>query len=195
MERVTPRWEWRAFGSDFGEAEDRFEALPVEAVQESDETYLISVASDETVKIRAGLMDIKRLVETSEAGLEQWRPVMKQGFPIPLEQARRVCAELHVDWPGSEGDELTLEELLEDLSDSPCGVRSIAVHKRRQRYTINGCIAEMTDVTADGRVVRTVAIESEDADRVVAAVEKMTLSAYPNVSYPRWLKSTFGMDG
>jgi exopolyphosphatase/guanosine-5'-triphosphate,3'-diphosphate pyrophosphatase len=170
MGEVVPRWEWRAFGTDFGEADAKFAALDVEAVQESDETYFISPTSDETVKIRAGLMDIKKLVKTSDAGLEQWRPVMKQGFPIPLEQARRVCAELHVDSPASEQDALSLEEFLEGLSAGACGVRSIPVHKRRQRYTIGGCTLELTDVTADGKRVRTVAIESEDAERVVSAV-------------------------
>ena len=195
MEQVTPRWEWRTFGSDFGEADAKFAALEVEAVQESDETYFISPTSDETVKIRAGLMDIKKLVETSDAGLERWRPVLKQGFPIPLEQARRVCAELHVDPPAAGQDELSLEELLEGLSSSACGVRSVRVHKRRQRYTIDGCISELTDVTADGMHVRTVAIESEAADQVVSAVETMGLTAYPNISYPRWLKSAFGMGG
>ena len=193
MSEIVPRWEWRAFGTDFGEAEARFANLGVEAVQESDETYLLSPASDETVKIRAELMDIKKLVETNDAGLEQWRPVMKQGFPIPLVDVAKVCAELKVTPPEPGRDALSLDELLALLEMPERGIRAVAVHKRRVRYTINGCTSEVTDVIADGKRVRTVAIESEDADRVVSAVEKMGLSAYPNVSYPRWLKSAFGM--
>ena len=37
------------------------------------------------------------------------------------------------------------------------------VHKRRVRYKVDGCTSEVTDVTADGRPSRTIAIESEDA--------------------------------
>ena len=55
------RWEWRAFGESFGDAEDRLGAHPVERVDESDEVYLLSCASDASVKVRAGLMDVKLL--------------------------------------------------------------------------------------------------------------------------------------
>ncbi len=193
MGQIVPRWEWRTFGADFGAADAKFAALEVEAVQESDETYLLSPVTNATVKIRAALMDIKTLVETNEAGLEQWRPVMKEAFPIPSAEVRKVCAELGVTPPTSGRDALSLDELLAELEAPERGVRAVHVHKRRLRYTINGCTSEMTEVVADGKHVRTVAIESEDADHVLAAVEEMGLSGLPNVSYPRWLKAAFGM--
>ena len=51
------------------------------------------------------------------------------------------------------------------------GVRAVAVHKRRLHYTFNGCMVEVTDVVAEGQTVRTLAIETTDAARVIAAVE------------------------
>ena len=51
MTAITPRWEWRTFGSRFGPAEAVFEALTPSAVQESDELYLLSGAGD-NVKVR-----------------------------------------------------------------------------------------------------------------------------------------------
>jgi exopolyphosphatase/guanosine-5'-triphosphate,3'-diphosphate pyrophosphatase len=72
-------------------------------------------------------------------------------------------------------------------------VRAIAVHKRRVRYTIDGCTSEVTEVVADGRPVRTVAIESDDAGRVLGAVRAMGLAGFENISYPRGLKSLVGM--
>jgi len=63
----------------------------------------------------------------------------------------------------------------------------VNVHKRRVRYTVGGCTAEVSDVVADGRPTRTVAIESEDADAVIAAVRSVGLGGFVNTSYPRGL--------
>src|SRR5262245_52061821 len=67
MSTIVPRWEWRAFARWFGPAEDAFAALPASDPIESEELYLLSRDGD-TVKIRGGLLDIKRLRETDEAG-------------------------------------------------------------------------------------------------------------------------------
>ena len=49
---------------------------------ESEETYIVSKATDKcNAKIRAALMDIKVLV-AEDRGLEQWKPVLKAGFPL-----------------------------------------------------------------------------------------------------------------
>ena len=48
-------------------------------------------------------------------------------------------------------------------------------------------MAELSDVTADGRPTRTIAIESEDPAAVVAAVRSVGLGGYVNTSYPRGL--------
>jgi exopolyphosphatase/guanosine-5'-triphosphate,3'-diphosphate pyrophosphatase len=191
MHAIIPRWEWRTFGTTFGAADERFGALSAEKVQESDETYLLSPANDANVKIRDALMDLKTLVEVGPTGLEQWRPMMKATFPLSRVVLQDVCAALGVAFPSTAGDAVTLEQLGSLLADR--GVRAIAVHKRRVRYTIDGCASELTEVVADGRPVRTVAIESEDADRVLGAVRAMGLAGFDNVSYPRGLKSLVGM--
>ena len=51
---IVPRWEWRTFGEDFGDAERRLAALPPSASEESDELYLLSLESDASVKVRDG---------------------------------------------------------------------------------------------------------------------------------------------
>ena len=55
------------------------------------------------------------------------------------------------------------------------------------RYVIGGCTSELSDVTAGGREIQTVAIESEDAAAVIAAVRSIGLGDYVNTSYPRGL--------
>lgn len=194
MDTIIPRWEWRTFGTAFGAADAKLAALATEKVQESDEIYLLSPVTDANVKIRAELMDLKTLEQTSQAGLEQWRPVMKGAFPLPLADVSTVCAALGVPPPAGR-DAFTLDQLLAELGATSRGVRAVAVHKRRLRYTINGCMSEMTEVVADGTPVRTVAIESEDAGRVVEAVHAMGLAGLPNISYPRGLKAVVGMKG
>ncbi|MFL5506013.1 MAG: hypothetical protein ACJ8AU_03965 [Gemmatimonadales bacterium] len=188
---MIPRWEWRTFGAGFGIADERFAARTPEKVQESDETYLLSPVNDANVKIRDDLLDLKSLVEVGPTGLEQWRPVMKATFPLSTDVVHELCAALGVAMlPVTEGS-MSLARLRMALAEH--GVRAVAVHKRRVRYTIDGCTAEMTEVTADGKPVRSVAIESEDAERVLGAVRAMGLDGFENISYPRALKALVGM--
>jgi len=192
MEPIIPRWEWRTFGTGFGEADRRFDALQPGRAQESDETYLLSPHTDANVKVRDRLMDLKTLEQVNADGLEQWRPVMKAEFPLPAAEVTKVCAALGVASITGR-DAYTLEQLQAELAPAPRGVRVVQVHKRRRRYTISGCTAEMTDVVADGKPIRTVAIELEDPVRVLAAVREMSLDRFQNISYPRGLKRLLGL--
>jgi exopolyphosphatase/guanosine-5'-triphosphate,3'-diphosphate pyrophosphatase len=195
VDTIVPRWEWRTFGAEFGAADDTFAALEPELVQESDETYLLSPGADAAVKIRAGLMDIKVLEEVSSDGLEQWRPAMKETFPLPRGEADKVCAALGVSASSLAGwAPFTLDEFLAVLAAPERGVCAVAVHKRRLHYTVNECMSEVTDVVADGRKVRTLAIEATDAERVIATVRDLGLVSRENTSYPRWLKASVGME-
>jgi exopolyphosphatase/guanosine-5'-triphosphate,3'-diphosphate pyrophosphatase len=63
----------------------------------------------------------------------------------------------------------------------------VKVHKRRTRYTVGGCMAELSEVAADGKSSRTIAVESEDAAGVLRAVRELGLGSYINTSYPRGL--------
>jgi exopolyphosphatase/guanosine-5'-triphosphate,3'-diphosphate pyrophosphatase len=192
MEAIIPRWEWRTFGASFGEADRRLGALEAGPVQESDEVYLLSPETDANVKIRDRLMDIKTLEQVNAEGLEQWRPVMKGEFPLPAAEVARVCAALGVA-PVTGLNAYTLEQLQAELTRATRRVRVVQVHKRRQHYVISGCSAEMTDVVADGKSIRTVAIELEDPARVLAAVREMKLDQFENISYPRGLKRLLGL--
>jgi exopolyphosphatase/guanosine-5'-triphosphate,3'-diphosphate pyrophosphatase len=185
MATIIPRWEWRTFGTRFGAAEAAFAALTPGAVQESDELYLLSGEGD-NVKVRDDLMDIKVFRETSGAGLERWEPVMKAGFPLPAADVRRVLESLRLAVPTLARESYTLDQFVDELA-RPAGVRPVAVHKRRVRYTVGGCTSEVSDVLVDGNPIRTIAIESEDAAAVVAAVRSVGLGDYLNTSYPKGL--------
>jgi exopolyphosphatase / guanosine-5'-triphosphate,3'-diphosphate pyrophosphatase len=186
MPEIVPRWEWRAFGTHFGWAEKHFAALTAREVKESDELYFLSADGD-TVKVRDGLMDIKVLKEVNADGLEQWTPIMKAAFPLPADDAAKVFEALRLDTPALARDAYTLDQFVDDLASPGSGVRVVQVHKRRARYTVGGCMAELTDVVANGQPARTIAIESEDQAAVIAAVRDLGLGDYLNMSYPRGL--------
>jgi exopolyphosphatase/guanosine-5'-triphosphate,3'-diphosphate pyrophosphatase len=177
------RWEWRTFGDGLGEAETRLRALTPERVEESDETYLLSAAVDHAVKVRDGLMDIKHLEQVNRDGLELWRPVMKSPLPISPADARAVLAALGVEAPP-----LGLASYdVAALTAAGGAVTLAPVHKSRRHYTFHGCMAELTDLRTAGGSTRTIAIEAEDAERVIAAVRELGLDSRPNVSVPRAL--------
>ena len=186
MPEITPRWEWRSFGRRFGEAEGRLAQLKPGGVQESDEIYLLSAAGA-NVKIRDALMDIKVLREVNADGLEQWTPVMKAGFPLPTGEAAKVLEALGLPLPTPLRASYAQDEFLGQFAAPPGAVRAVQVHKRRTRYTVGGCMAELSEVVADGHATRTLAVESEDAAAVLRAVGELGLGGYVNTSYPRGL--------
>jgi exopolyphosphatase/guanosine-5'-triphosphate,3'-diphosphate pyrophosphatase len=186
MTEITPRWEWRSFGQRFGEAEARVAALTPEAVQESDEIYLLSGAGD-NVKVRADLMDIKVLREVNADGLERWTPVMKAGFPLPAAEVAKVFESLQLPVPALTRASYTLDAFIEAFAQPGGAIRRVDVHKRRVRYTIGGCTGELSEVVANGKPTRTIAVESMDAAAVIRAVRELGLGGYTNTSYPRGL--------
>lgn len=187
---IVPRWEWRGFDRRFTVAEPLFAALDTTGVQESDELYLLSESERANVKVRSGLMDIKVLEEVDGFGLQRWRPVMKASLPLTRGDVSRVFAALEVPEPELERETYTLQEFLDELAQ---GIRPVSVHKHRVRHVVGGCTAEVTDVVADGAAVRTIAVESPDADAVADAVRAMGLDGYVNTSYSRGL--TAAIDG
>jgi exopolyphosphatase/guanosine-5'-triphosphate,3'-diphosphate pyrophosphatase len=188
MAKIVPRWEWRTFGSQFGIAETRFAELTPGAVQESDELYLLG-GSGAIVKVRDELMDIKVLREVSADGLERWEPIMKQPFPLKAADAAKVFESVGLAAPQLARDAYTLDQLIGEAV-APSGLlHPVRVHKRRVRYTVGGCTSELSEVRADGRATRTIAIEAEDAAAVVSAVASVGLRGYFNTNYAQGLKA------
>jgi exopolyphosphatase / guanosine-5'-triphosphate,3'-diphosphate pyrophosphatase len=179
------RWEWRTFGEQFGGAEERLGSMEPERVAESDETYLLSAESVDAVKVRDDLLDLKHLDQVNDDGLELWKPVMKSPLPISTADARAVLDALRISASlGSATYDLA------DLARTAGGALRIApVHKKRRHFTIARCMAELTDLRTSDRSTRTIAIESEDPARVMAAVRDLGLDSRPNVNVPRGLRS------
>jgi exopolyphosphatase/guanosine-5'-triphosphate,3'-diphosphate pyrophosphatase len=183
---IIPRWEWRVFGTGFGAAEDALAASTPGPVEETDELYLLSAAGG-NVKVRYDLMDIKLLREVDADGLERWEPVLKAEFPLPAVEVVRVFDALGVPVPPMTRDAYTLDQLLAELVEPTHAVWVVRVHKRRRRYAFANCMAEVAELEVDGRVARTIAVESEDPSAVRAAVRSLGLDSQVNTGYPRGL--------
>jgi len=183
---IVPRWEWRSFGERFGAAEDVLTAQAPERVHDTDELYLLSTASDASVKVRDALMDVKRLEEVNADGLEQWRPVMKAAFPLRSDDVAFVLDTLHAPPAAERRPEYGLDDL--------AGLALTAkVHKRRAHYRIDGCLAELSEVRVGERATRTIAVEGEDPGQVIAAVRRLGLDGRRNVSVARGIKALLGV--
>ena len=195
MSTIVPRWEWRTFGTSFGPAEAVLVGLSPTGVVESDELYLVSEDGD-NVKIRAELMDIKVLRDVDRHGLQRWEPALKATFPLAAADVTAVFDALRQPLPALARAEYALPELLEELVEEIAGAVSlVSVHKRRVRYTIDGCMGELTDIDVGGRQTRTLAVEAEDPAAVWASVTALGLAERVNTSVPRGLLALVSDEG
>ena len=193
MPEIVPRWEWRTFGERLDEVERFLDAYTPHQVVESEELYLLSASTTAAAKLRDELMDVKQLQQVDSDGLEQWVPVMKAAFPLSAADVGEVLSALDVGIPAPlDLEEYSVAELLSEVVEPHPLVRPTQVRKLRRRYTIDGCMAELTDIESEGASSRTVAVESEDAALVEATVRRLGFVSRPNVSFASGLKTVVG---
>ncbi len=182
---IVPRWEWRTFDPD----DSAFAERSPESLQESDELYVLSARSNASVKVRDELMDVKQLEHVNDDGLEQWLPVLKGRFPLSAADVGFVLEKLGAVIPSLARSEYTLDEVVDELVRPSPELLAVAVHKRRQHYLVDGCMAEVTDVRTEAGETRTIAIESEDPGLVIQTVRGLGFGSRRNVNLPRGLKA------
>ncbi len=193
MEQIIPRWEWRTFGNLPDTLREKMETFGEGKTRESSEIYILSSVSNANTKVRDMLMDIKILQQVNADGLEQWKPVMKGTFPLPQSEIVKVLDSLQVPPPTITREAYTLDQFIEEVIKPQTLLRAVQVTKKRTGFTINGCIAEVADVTVDGIATRTVAVELEDPLKVIETVRMLDFAKYENINYLKGLKKTVGM--
>ncbi len=92
---------------------------------------------------------------------------MKAGFPLPAAEKAKVLEALRLPPPSQPSASDTLDQFIDEFAKPGGAIRAVTVHKRRTRYTVGGCMAELSDVVANGKPTRTIAVESEDAAAVI----------------------------
>jgi exopolyphosphatase/guanosine-5'-triphosphate,3'-diphosphate pyrophosphatase len=193
--KIVPRWEWRTFARAFGGAEHVLAEFEPEPARESDETYLVSLHSNASVKLRDDLVDVKRLERVDDAGLELWKPVLKAPFPLATDDVAAVLSALGVAVPDLRRGAYTREEFAAEFVVDDPALLVIPVHKHRTHYLVDGCMVELTQIGSRSRSIRTIAIESPDPDLVNATIERLGLHGRENVSVARGLKALVGLGG
>ena len=188
MGEIVPRWEWRTFGIEFGGVEEAIAGHGPAKVRASVETYIVSAAGSSNTKVRDGLMDIKRLQQVDQWGLEQWLPVMKAEFPLTPMVLVDVFRAWNVVRPKLTKAGYAFEELVADLVRPNPSLAAVEVRKERHGFTVDGCIVEIANLRFDGAPVRTVAVEQEDPAAVIATVRRLGLDRFENVNYVKALK-------
>jgi exopolyphosphatase / guanosine-5'-triphosphate,3'-diphosphate pyrophosphatase len=193
MDGVVHRWEWRVFGTHLAPGDEVLSGLtPIGEPQETDEVYLLG-EGDVNVKVRFDLLDIKELMETDESGLQLWAPISKSEFPMSSKDVSSVFDAWGLTPPDLNRQLYTLEQFLDELIDPDPGLAVARVHKRRVRYSIEGCMAELTSLKVNDREAKTIAAEAEDPNAVIAAVKRLGMSEHENTSYNRGLRCLLGM--
>ncbi len=116
MSEIKPRYEFRVWAETLTPIREKLDRLASPKETVSQETYLVSAATDKcNAKIRAALMDIKVLV-AEDRGLEQWKPVLKAGFPLENSViATQVFPSLELPPPVLAKSKYTLDEFLGDV--------------------------------------------------------------------------------
>ena len=146
------------------------------------------------MKIRDGLLDVKRLEAVNGDGLEQWRPVLKKPFPLNAADVSIALSALGVPPADLGSSSFTLDELLSSLVRPNPSLTAVEAHKHRSHFHVGGCMTEVSEISVGGRSARTVAVEDEDPALVSATLRELSLSDLPNVCVARGLKTLVGFD-
>ena len=187
---VHPRWEWRVFERTFGAppAEDIVGGAPA-----IEQTYLLSLLSPHCVKVRDGLLDIKRLEGVDESGLQLWRPVLTAEFPIDASVLATAYAAWGIPAPPGDTPPLSLSDLLYRVVVPHRQLRIVTLTKRRMPIAIGPCQGERAQFTIGRHRWNTVSVEDADRVRVLAALGELGLDPADNEDYPRTLKRILGL--
>jgi exopolyphosphatase / guanosine-5'-triphosphate,3'-diphosphate pyrophosphatase len=192
VDEIKPRYEFRVWAETLSSALEMLGRLAESKTAESEETYLISKATDKcNAKIRAALMDIKVLV-AEDRGLEQWKPILKTGFPVDSAViTTHIFPSLELPAPVLSKAAYELDEFLEQVARPAEGLAIVDVRKTRYQFRIGSCSAEYSQITMNGVPRDTVAVESIDPDAVLQLVRELGITQ-ANTSYIREIKRVLG---
>jgi len=192
VEEIKPRYEFRMWADDLALVREKLARLAEPKTTESEETYLISEATDKcNAKIRAALMDIKVLV-AEDRGLQQWSPILKAEFPLESSViVSTVFPSLELAAPPLPKQAYELNEFLEQMARADGKVAIVGVRKTRYQFRIGVCAAEFARITINDVPRDTVAVESVDGEAVLQLVKELGI-AEPNTSYIREIKRVLG---
>ena len=195
-EKVVPRAEFRVFGQgilDIVKPAMWKAQATLFKVRQSGETYILSRHTNEAnVKIRDGLLDIKLKVGETESGYEIFQPSGKFQFPVKQVELATILDNLQAKVDLNQ-DTYTFDEFIELLKTTD-DIVSVAVHKERYGFSVDGVICEYGKILFNGAMVETTCVESEDYTAMEQVIDKLEISGFENVNYLKAAKRVVGME-
>lgn len=194
MSEIIPRWEWRTFGETFGEAEENIKKHEEKGFRKSEEKYILSKVSNENVKFRDDLIDIKTLKAVNDDKLEQWYPALKSGFPIEKGKLELLFRDyFKVTLPEFKRGIYTYDEFLGELVKPNDQLVVVDVYKERHAFEINGATVEIAETKFNGVPMRTICVEHADPVNVINTVKELGAIGFKNINYIAAMKSAVGI--
>ena len=194
MAEIEFRYEFRIWAETLASLRKRLEGLAQAKQTFSQETYLVSARTDRcNAKIRSDLMDIKVLI-AEDRRLEQWKPVLKAGFPLQRSViATQVFTSLELPPPVLSRAEYAREEFLGEVIAAEPQIAIVHVSKNRYQFSLETCQAEFAAVTLNNLARDTVAVESADPDAVLQLIGELGIAGQANTSYIREIKQLLNL--
>jgi hypothetical protein len=182
-------WEWRTFMPQT-DVEQKISQYPLTWLSESLDVYILSELSMDNIKVRDNFIKIKMLQLVAKDGLEQWQLVKREPFPLPLAEVQAISRVYRVPMPEFAKDTYSFEEFVE-LATKDERIICVVVDKNRRLYDVDDCLVEVADLKFGDKTIITMAIESENPDKVRATKTLLGLDGLENVNYVTAIKRMY----
>jgi hypothetical protein len=175
------RYEFRVWGDHPKACRKLARLADEESSEEFEDCYLLGNDPKWNAKVRDDKLKVKRLVDR-ERGFDRWDSNWHRRadtVPSPFDE---VFDELSLDRP-QRGKRYSLLRAVSEL-DEDSATRAVFVTKSRTRYRIGSVRAEVTqiDVHDTSEELRTLAIEGNNLNKLVALRRELGLKGHTNVA-------------
>ncbi|MBD3169984.1 MAG: hypothetical protein GF307_10915 [candidate division Zixibacteria bacterium] len=191
MTEYNPCWEWRIFDKRIEWAERQKDKLGVRKTRESSEVYFLTPECVHNVKIRAGKLDVKYLLDKESAGIELWVRRFKAPLPVPGAILTKTLNYLDCDTAFIDQKRKYSQAMI--AGALPDGIRTVGVDKKRYSMTYNNCDAEWVEIYTGGERYESFSIESIDKERLMDSLRKLGLVTADNLNYIEFLRNVHGI--
>lgn len=177
-ESLDARYEYRVWGEHRKAGKKLSRLASRETYERIDDCYFLVDDLAWNAKVRDSTLKVKFLV-SEELGFERWSSDWHrdaESAPAPFDD---LFEELRLDRPVL-GKRFDLSKAVASLDDS--ATRAVFVTKHRCRYRLGSIRGEVTDVDVQGvdGMLRTLAIEGDDLDGLVALRSDLGLGDEPS---------------
>jgi hypothetical protein len=124
--------------------------------------------------------------------LEQWNPLTKTEFPVPVHFLKSdIFPAFQVEMPVFKKTKYTMDEFLAVVKEHP-DLQAVSVVKERFGYMVNDTICEVGNILINGAKVMTINSESTEVDDIKITIIDVGLDGVENINYLQTIKRVIG---